>query len=278
MNRGRAFAVAVVVSACGWAASSLAASGLKTTSEAEELGVEEVASVAAKCKPGTKAVSGGFKTAFDPVTFPDTLVTANQRTSARRWSATAGNDGALGELRVYAYCRDQDLQTATRTVPAPSGVTDSQKARCPGESRAVSGGYLTTPIDYLAPTTPVMRIAESRRVGPRKWKVSYFNNGNADASVDVYVHCTQGKAPSVRKRTASLTDAGGTEVTPIKPRCKRGQRVVAGGFASPEPGKTAAAIIGTRRRSGRTWLVQARTGQLGAPVEVTAYAYCEKQG
>ena len=215
------FTAAVVVSACGWASSSLAASGLTTVSKVEALGVEDVAPAAAKCKPGTKAVLGGFKTAFDPVTFPDTLLTANQRTSARTWSATAGNDGASGELRVYAYCRHQDLQTATRTVPAPSedGLSGSAP---PGREQGGLGRPHDTHRLWLRLTTSVMRIAESRRVGLRKWKVSYFNNGNADASVEVYNHCSPGKAPSVRKRTASSPTPCAPRLS-IKPAA-RGQR------------------------------------------------------
>ena len=274
--RRRALVAAVLLCAGAWVASSFAAGALTTTSKAISLGDEEVAGVTARCGSGTKVVSGGFKTASASATVPDTIVTANQPKSRRAWGAKAGNSGEPAELRVYAYCRDSNLRTSTETVPAPAGSTDSVTASCPNGTKAVSGGYRATPVDYVAPTTPVMRIAESRRAGKRKWIVSYFNNGNANASITAYVNCGTGKSPTAREVSESLTDAGGTVVTPIKSRCKRGEQVVAGGFASPEPGKAQATIVSTRRRGGRTWLVQARTGLQGAPVVVSAYAYCRE--
>ncbi len=258
------------------AASALAA-GLKTASETKNVGVEEVKTAAAKCKPKSRAVSGGFKLEFDPdqIVNPDLLLTSTRRAGARRWAATAGNGGSPGDLTSYAYCGARKLRRAAVTEPIPAGATPTVTARCPSGATALSGGYRASPIDFVADTTPVMQISANRRGGSRSWRVSVFNNGSEGGALTVYAYCRSGKATTLRRKRRALDDAGGADVSAIRPKCRRRERAVAGGYASPEPGKGAAAVVGSRKRGGRTWLVQARTGQTGAPVTVTAYVYCE---
>ena len=276
MNRARTLAWISAVAVGVAATSALAGGGLKTTSKTETVATNEVRSVSATCKADRRVVSGGFKAERDPdaLSNPDLLVTASRRAPGRKWTITAANESIAGDLTAYVNCRDRRLRTATETVELPAGATDTMKASCPAGTKAISGGYEATPADFVAPTTPFMRTSASRRSGPRGWKASVFNNGNEGGEVKVYVHCRRGDATKVRTRSKALIVP---EVATIKPRCKRGERVLAGGFASPEPGKGAAVIIVSRKRGARTWLVQARTGQSGAPVEVTAYAYCEKK-
>jgi hypothetical protein len=271
--------VAMLALALGVVASTaLGAGGLRTSSSTETLAAEEVDSVTATCQANRRVISGGFDAEFEsgaPLN-PDLLVTTSSRLSAREWTTEAANDGLAGDVTTYAYCRDQRLQRVSETVEFPSGSMGSVSVRCPGDKKAISGGYSMTPEDFVG-NTPVFRTSESRRVGSKRWRVSTFNNGNDTGDVTVYAHCRRGPEPKVRQRVKDLDDAGGTLITSLKPRCKRKHRVLAGGFASPEPGKGAAAIQTTRKRGARTWQIRARTGQTGAPVTVTAYAYCERK-
>jgi hypothetical protein len=74
------------------------------------------------------------------------------------------------------------------------------------------------------------------------------------------------------------SDPPGTPTAEMVARCKRRQRVVSGGFGSPDDsGQATPKFLTSRREGKRGWNVLAIQGNNGFPTEVTAYAYCEKK-
>lgn len=277
MTRSRTFRTIAVLVIGVTAPVALGASVLNTARVTKTVGAEQVDSVTATCKQGTRVVSGGFAAEFIPGgASPLFLVTTSSREGRRKWTTTAANEGEPGDLTTYAYCRDQRLKRVSETAVDPSSQAGSFTVRCPGNKNAISGGYAMTPADFVG-DTPVYLNSASHRIGNDRWRVSTVNNGNDPGELSVFAYCRGGDAPKERTTTKSLDDPGSTVVTPVKARCKRDERVVAGGFASTGLAKGAAQVLASRKRGSRNWLVRARTGGQGAPADVTSFAYCEKR-
>jgi hypothetical protein len=89
----------------------LRAKSKSTTVDGDASEVNPTGSVAAKCKHGRRAVSGGFAGQVDAsyvATPPDgaaVFTYASHRDGGRRWETAAANFGdAAGELTTYVYC------------------------------------------------------------------------------------------------------------------------------------------------------------------------------
>jgi len=78
---------------------------LRAKSKTTSVPVSETGTVRAKCKPETRAVSGGFSVDFDFEASVALYVGASRRIGARKWEAAATNpEGVPGELTSYVYC------------------------------------------------------------------------------------------------------------------------------------------------------------------------------
>jgi hypothetical protein len=254
---------------------------LKTRSVTETVPPDEFESVTAKCEKGTKAVSGGFESEFEspPVTSPFLEVNESQRVGRRGWVTSALNDGSSeGELASFAYCRGQKLTRVADTVPAPVGDFITATAKCPRGTKVISGAFEGSPIDLVG-TTPVLYISESRRATKRTWEASAHSNGNEDGELTAIAYCGTGKKPKAKSSSHRISsDPPDPDTADLLVRCKRGQRVVSGGFGSPDDSGEATPRVLTSMKEGRRgWAVRAFLGSNGLPTEVTAYAYCEKK-
>jgi hypothetical protein len=280
----RGFAILACLGAATLAVGISAASGakLKAESASVTVPVDELGTVAAQCTKGTKAVSGGFESEFDSestITSPFLEVNESRRDGRRRWETSAFNGGAsAGDLTSFAYCRDQKLTRATDTVVAPVGDFVTATAKCPGGTKVISGGFEGSPIDTVG-TTPVLYISESRRASKRTWEVSAHSNGNEDGDLTAMAYCGKGKKPKAKSASQRISsDPPDPQTAELLVRCKRNQRVVSGGFGSPDDsGESTPRVMTSMRVGQRGWAVTAFLGSNGLPTEVTAYAYCEKK-
>ena len=274
--------VAAIVTVVGFAAVVAAAEArerLQAVSESEELGVEQNGSVGATCPAGTRVVSGGFASEFSdpPVNFPFIELDASQRSGRRSWTSSGFNDGnAAGDLTSFAYCRDQTLRAVRTTVPAPVGQFVTATAKCPRGTKVISGGIEASPIDTVG-DTPVLYVSESRRAGKRKWEASAFSDGNEAGELTATASCDKARKPKARSVSTTLSDVPpNTPFDAVTARCKRGERVVAGGFGSPDDsGSATPRFMASKRVGRRGWKVSGFYGNIGAPIEITSYAYCE---
>lgn len=262
-------------------APTVAGERLRPASESSEIGVDQNGVVRATCPSGTRVVSGGFASEFSdpPVNFPFLEIDASARSGRRSWTSSAFNGGnAAGDLRSFAYCRAQQLTRASETVPAPVGQFVTATARCPRGTKAISGGFAGSPTDPVG-TTPVLYISESRRAGRRTWEASAFSDGNEAGELTATAHCARAPKPRVARARTTLSDtAPNTPFDRIVARCRRGERAVAGGFGSPDDsGSATPAFMASRRAGSRGWAVSGFLGNIGAPIQITALAYCERR-
>lgn len=117
------------------------------------------------------------------------------------------------------------METRTASVElAPAALGDPTEgrvtARCKRGTRVVSGGFAGEPPGRVA-------VIESHRVGKRKWTVLGSNLESETATLVAQANC--GKADRLPKRSADRR-FGGLEPHDLKAKCRKGERVVSGGF------------------------------------------------
>ena len=208
---------------------------------------------------GTKAVSGGFKTEFFGVDldFPFIPIEASRRTGSRGWTSSGFNDGtAEGDLSSFAYCRKQKLKAATDTVPAPVGEFVTAIATCRARTKIVSGGFEASPVDTVG-TTPVLDVSGTT-ASKRRWEASAFSNGNEEGELEAPPTARRGRRRGApREHEACLRNALGQRDRD----CKRRERVVSGGFGSPNAsGEATPRFLASKRMGKRRWKVSAFYG------------------
>ena len=146
-------------------------------------------------------------------------------------------------------------------------------ARCKKGRRAISGGFDTPGADPAA--RPIIAY-ESRRAGKRRWMVVASNTGGEGGELEAQVYCRKAKTLRVSRGSETLTGPGPVDADVIA-GCRRGERVVSGGFASdtvPLPGKGMLVDITASRKVGkRKWRVSAIA--IGTQPTITVFAYCE---
>lgn len=260
------------------AASALGGQAVKTKSNTVTIDGTTTDSVAAKCKRGTKAVSGGFASLYvlGSSDFGYLIPQQSRREGARRWMAAAYNLGATpGELTAFANCRDEKLKRRLASVAIAPGEGGTASAKCPKGTRLISGGFdggEGGPAD-----TPRFWVTTSRKVGPRTWTVSARNTGGAEGDLVAYAYCREGG----KLKTAELSDTISVDDYPtnaeadLVPSCKRRQRAVSGGFASDDL-QIGAVIRASYRLGQRGWRLRATLQGING-TDITAYAYCEKK-
>jgi hypothetical protein len=255
---------------------ALGGKGLKTKAQTTTVAPTTVGSATAKCKRGTKAVSGGFASPYSPGSdeFGSLIPQESHRQGARRWVAAAYDLGLNpGELTAFANCRDEKLKARSASIAIEPGEGGTASAKCPKGTRVLSGGFGG---GEGPPDTPRFWITTSRKLGPRTWTVSAYNTGGAEGDLVALAYCREGR----KLQTAEVSDTVNLEDYPtnaeadLAPTCKRRQRVVSGGWASNAA--IAAAFRASHRLDRRSWRIHATAqGILGT--DVTAYAYCEKK-
>ena len=286
-HRGRLGGVAAVatLAALGMLALAVTAAAgerLKTKSQTVDVDSNESETATPKCKRGTRAISGGFET--DPVQAGGmtawVLPYESRKRGRRSWEATGANAGSLeGELTAYVYCRDEKVKSKTDTadVDGSSGGgfdTESATAKCARGMKAVSGGFDNP--DFSIGGGTLIFPYESLKQGKRKWTASGQNLGTAEGEVLAQVNCREGEGLNTRRESETIASL---EAADVAVKCKRGDRVVSGGFAIENPFSTAPDfgpyVYASRKRGKRTW-VTSFFGYSPNSEDVTAYAYCEE--
>jgi hypothetical protein len=250
---------------------------LKTKSATVVVDSDDVGSATAKCKRGTKSVSGGFEgEPFDEGN-PSPFFAPNQssRTQARQWTGETYNYGGIsaGDFTSFAYCREfrKKVRTWTNTESVAPGATETVTANCE-RGKAVSGGFDGDETDPAGPS-PFFLVGTSRRAGPRAWEVVALNDGSVAGELSAQVNC-RGEQGGVKPKQASDEVGGDERVNfELKARCSRKQRVVSGGFAGGlDFGAESIEPFTSMKVGKRGWRVVGY-----ARGDVTAYAYCVKK-
>jgi hypothetical protein len=272
--RNRATVVACILGAAALTIGIGVASAakLKTKSESTTLSPDEEDAVTAKCKRGTKAVSGGFDAELALADSPFVIPYGSHRDGARGWSSSgfnAGDDPA--SITSFAYCRDAKVKARSSEVSVEGEETESATVRCPRGTKAFSGGF-DNPDFFVNGGATAIFVFESRKVGKREWTVSGTNLGNVGGTLTAHVYCREGKGLKTVEEDVFNDHPDTWE---LAPRCGRGKRVVSGGFDYTLPTDEGGPFVYSSHKVGkREWEV-ASTNVTGAAT-FTAYAYCEK--
>jgi hypothetical protein len=153
--------------------------------------IAETGSATAKCKRGTKVVSGGFE--GQAVNGANVQPYESRKEGGRKWTVSAGNyDESSGTLTAYAFCGDEaGLKTKsasiTKVVQSPGTVS----AKCEKGQRVISGGFDNPDFGTDFFSDPQVTPYTSMRAGKRKWTVSAFAFGFGGGTLTAYAYCEQ---------------------------------------------------------------------------------------
>jgi hypothetical protein len=248
----------------------------------EEIDGAGFGSATAKCKSGTRAVSGGFQGEFDADAMgtPLFLQFESRRQGKRRWTGSAYNAPPVeGDLTTYAYCGEEKLKTKSRSVDV-DGAPDSETAtaKCPKGTKAVSGGFDNSDADLEAPDTTLILPHVSRKQGGRRWTVEGTNLGDSEGTLTAYVNCRDGGSLKAKRKSTDL-EAGPGEVVieSAVAKCAKRLRVLSGGFEfDDEISGNGPIVLHSKKVGGRKWSTSAVVGST-VETTLTTYAYCEEK-
>ena len=171
-------------------------------------------------------------------------------------------------------------EAATATPVAQNQIA-SATAECPPKTKAVAGGWATTPPLVGSPPSAHYLIPyESQMVANDQWRVSAVQyQGNFD-SLTAYVYCQVRKALPTASATVLLpTTAHGANEVEVE--CERG-KVLSGGFLTEPPSVTNASVVtASHRAAKRIWSSAATRIAPQPPIPagpqtLTAFVYCSK--
>jgi hypothetical protein len=246
---------------------------LKTKSASTTLSPEELDSVTAKCKQGTKAVSGGFQSDTNPSRPSGSYIfpSMSRAEGGRKWTSAGLNSAEPGELTSFAYCRDQKIRRrSSATTVSGGGATETVTARCPRGTKVASGGFDNPDFGVGEGGATAIVPSESLKTGRRGWSVSGKNLGDVSGELVTQVNCQKGQSLKTFAEELSI----GIGIRDVQAECSGDRRVVSGGF-DYEPSEVAF-VIASHRAGKRTWEVKAMNFE-DPTAALTAYAYCEQK-
>jgi hypothetical protein len=245
---------------------------LKTKSASETISSSDFDDATAKCRRGTKAVSGGFDSDIDlGGTIELISPYASRAQGGREWTSAGYNLGPdPGELTSFAYCRDQKVKRRSEDTTLSDDETDTVTARCPRGTKVASGGFDNP--DFGPGPNVAIFPSESLKTGKREWSVTGTNLASGSGDLVAQVNCHEGKGLKTASEDLSINSAG---VHDVVAECAPGRRVVSGGFDYSLPPSTGAFVFSSHKVGKREWEVEAL--DLDDPATLTAYAYCEKK-
>jgi hypothetical protein len=260
----------VALTALFSAAALVSAKGIRINEQSENFTADPIGAEKADCGSG-RAVAGGFFGEFDFVGGGATVnPLVSIRLSESEWRLRAADtSGGPGAATAYAYCAKKNkfprLREGSEEETANPGVLEGVTAECPGDRRAISGGF-EIPNAFLV-------VTKSMRRGRGSWTVELFNATMGAVEVEAFVYCAK---QLKLKRRSSETRLSSEEIDTERARCKQTQRVVSGGFDTDSAGTDPVGVgTASRRASKRAWEATAFAAR--APQILTTYAYCLRQ-
>jgi len=161
---------------------------------------------------------------------------------------------------------------STVSIPAVQGAIGTATATCPTGTKAVSGGFSTSPVPNE------LSVISSKRSGRRAWtaSVQQTTNNAALAELTTFVYCDRRlrRAPVA---SAPLSIPSGLPQTATA-SCPLGRRAISGGFeiATDITFTGAGTVLASRRSQPGEWSVTLQNIN-GPSTELTAYAYCTRR-
>jgi hypothetical protein len=241
----------------------------------------QLVSAIATCPGKTRALSGGFRTDYAN----DFLeVYESRRVTPNSWRVSVARDSANPtginlNVTAYVYCRSKLPKmpegSATRVVAAGAPAQGSATASCPGNNKAVSGGFAYNPPAFGIATEDPAQHYESFRSSPNAWTATFENVvGGFGRQMTSYVYCRKGKQLSGKTAT-QIVPAGSGPVRVGSGSCTDKLAALAGGYRAspPTPSLNAAApLVTSSVLAGKSWEASAAS-ILGAGT-ITVFGFC----
>ncbi len=219
----------------------------------------------------------------------------NKSKTCRRNAITmtcAAAAAALCAIAPGATAGDQSDLRPSAQATAEVTTIGSAVAHCPA-GKVISGGFAAP--GFSKEDLPTVRV-NSEAVGRRDWKIDAVLFGDGDensndptgqsgsaaprtGTIISHAYCAK-LSGRLKARQTTVEVQPGTLGTATA-RCRRSERVIAGGFAGLDDSSPGAMIVlSSRKAGGRAWTVQGfvrRDGeQPSSPGPLTAIAYCLK--
>jgi len=170
------------------------------------------------------------------------------------------------------------LKTATANARQVANLQiASATAECPGKTKAVAGGFATTPpLVQNGPGGHYLNVYESQMIGNDQWRVSAVQYRGAFDNLTAYVYCQKRKKALSQVSNTTLLPGSNNATGFTDTQCNKG-KVLSGGFATEPPTLAGGTVVNESRRvSKREWSASA-TRVDGVQVRtLTTYAYCAK--
>lgn len=279
-----------------------AASTTKTTSSDNQQ-----LTVTAQCPSGLIAVGGGFLSppVLDAGTPTDlALVYESRRAGDGAWqvSAVREDEGSAGPdlpLTAIVDCRSTKLPgnkhagkaaaakkkkklrvieaSAPAVAPGQDGAQASATATCPGKTKALGGGFSSSPTpSAISPGSAFPYFWSNHRTSPTTWGAAISNVGSTARTVTSYVYCVAGLKIAETTAGVPLPASGPTvaSATATSPSCPKGKALLGGGFNNTpaSPGGAIALLTGSSPVHG-SWEI-GTLNLFNIPGAISAYAYC----
>ena len=98
--------------------------------------------------------------------------------------------------------------SGTATTPVASGGQASAAANCPGGTKALGGGFSSSPTPTLGASVAFPIFWANYRTTPTTWGASMSNSGNVARTVTSYAYCASGLKISETSGSATLAASG----------------------------------------------------------------------
>jgi hypothetical protein len=238
----------------------------------------------ATCPNGTRVIGGGFSSPLTATSLQ--LPSFSRAVLPSSWQVQAAEDhspGSGGSLTAYAFCekplkpkakgkkkKKPKLAPITEATGSGmlSGFLGSATATCPGNLKALSGGFEVPSLSTGRFILPV----ESRRSAPNAWRASALRFGPPAVPITAYAYCgTETTVESAAQGSVGLPSGSVTS-----PPCTGGSKLAAVGFAQT----AATGSGGTRASIYAAVPIDALTARVSAeaisstPTPTTAAGYC----
>lgn len=226
------------------------------------------------CPRGMRPLGGGFRA--DPPVDPmggGAFPLAYERLGAQNGWHIDGvnvNTAAKRNVTVQAFCATYKgpIKVIEKVLGfhLDSGQTKSVTAKCPGGTKIISGGYLST--DFSTPPPIGVYIHESRAATATSWRITATALGFG-GDVNPIAYCRHSKKTLVKEVVSApaAISAVGASTTTIA-SCPGGTQLSAGGWDA-----SSGVLAGdTYRTDNGAWSTTGVGFTSGG--QITGYAYC----
>jgi hypothetical protein len=273
-----------------------------TTSDNQQL------TITASCPAGLLAVGGGFEAPIALAGSPTdvNVVYESRRSGGGAWQVSvvredSGSPGNAVPVTAYVDCRSAKLAvkkpakkasaakkrkkklritevSGSATGAANAGSQVTANASCPTGTRALGGGFSSSPAPNLGSGSVSYPIFwASYRTSSSDWFSGMTEAGSVAATVTSYAYCAKALKISESSGTATLPASGGTTIgsaTATTPSCPKRLSQLGGGFNdTPATVGSAIAIQEASKPVGRSWQFSA-SNLNSISGSLTSHGYC----